>query len=473
MTLSSSTFHRPYPPHTQKKLWKSQKKLQNIELFPSNAVDEQYSPNVEDTVTNLGTILQGLSFEHLKAIRIIPDGPSTALLCSIALQKGVPRAIDVLEVDGRQWNDVDDFKHQIVPNTTKDQLVESLFAHVPRMGFRQKGNLDHLTALTLKHLDLAQSKYTWETYLSLGRLTQLEIHYCEGADAFLMNLTKGDEASDPALTTLHAVHDPDEGIPDRTREAIDHLLNDIQAGMIDLKLCLRGLTELSDVAAIAKHGGSLRKLFLDCLSRYDGWQCEFPYEEEDLKTLLQPCSLLEELAISFPRVSLQYETADLGSKGFVRHMRVIAECCHQLKVLSIIQLPSDYDDDRVPGSIAQKDRSLHCLAAEIFRITESVDDRDPTCHIQPLEVVAFGTRDRFLNPALAPRFFVPCVHKALNKTTRGSAQVKQSDLRKHGLSAGILEYERRDWVLDSRRTFYPVEQEDQDDDPGLYDNNIW
>lgn len=292
---------------------------------------------MEDSITNLGSLLQSLSFEHLKAIRTIPDGLSAASLCSTALQKGAPGAIEALEIDGRHWNDADEFKHRTLPNTKSNQLVESLFAHIPRVAFGQKGNLDYLTTLKLKDVDLAGSKYTWYTYLSVGNLSHLEIHHCEGAHVFLTNLIKGDEASDSALTTLRVVHYRDVDLLDRIVEAIDHLLKSIQTGIINLHLCLRGLVELPDATAIARHGVSLRKLLLDFTLRID--PPAFPYEQEDLRNLLQPCTKLEELAIPVPDMHLEYDIQSEDGAYFDHYISTFAECCRKLKVLSITELP--------------------------------------------------------------------------------------------------------------------------------------
>ncbi|KAM0714100.1 hypothetical protein Q7P37_011064 [Cladosporium fusiforme] len=464
LTRFESAFHRPIPPHTQKKLWKSQQnKLENIELLPSRSLDGLYQPNVEDSITSLGGLLENIPFPNLKAVRVIPDGPQTASLCSFALEKGAPEAVTSLEVDARHWHDSAEFQHRFLMNTKKDQLVESLFQDFPRVGFGQKGRLDHLTTLKLKDVDLLESKYTWYTYLSLEHLTHLEIHYCKGADVFLTNLTKGE--NDPSLTTLHVVHDLGE-TPDRTIEAIDHVLEDISPGMVDLQLCLNRVWQLPKVESIAKHGESLRKLLLDYRVRsQSAGPC---YSQDDLEKLLQPCACLEELAIPFPKIHLDFKILSAAAPKFEQYVQIIAKYC-KVKVLSITGLPSDYENaqSKGVGYIESKNRKLEQLATDVFDLTYSIDSRDSISRIQPLEVLAFGTREREAC-ALAPRFYVPCTFTYLNRTVPGSTQVYLSDLRQNGLSASILEYERRDWDEGSRTFFYEKDDEDED-----HDANDW
>jgi hypothetical protein len=241
LTLIRSTSHRPLPQYLFKRLLQTQKNLQHLEILPSGAVDGHYDPNTKDSCTAITDCLKRASLEKLQSVRVVPDMPQTAALCSIALQKGNPQAVTSLEVDARHWVDAAHFTHAQHSMATKDQLVESLFAHLPRSTPGHNGSFDNLTTLVLRDVKLDVSKNTWFTYLSLSKLQRLELRHCKGADVFLLQLTSGPDV--PALRAFTIVHDVGEHSPDRSILGIEQLLQDTGNGIVELELCLRKTTE--------------------------------------------------------------------------------------------------------------------------------------------------------------------------------------------------------------------------------------
>jgi hypothetical protein len=212
-----STSHRPLPQHLFKRLLETQRNLQHLEILPSGAVDDHYGPDTRDSRKAIAGYLECAILEKLDSIRVIPDRPQTAALCSIALHKSNPSTAHCLEVDARHWADAADFQHA-QGMATKDQLVESLFAHLPRASPGHNGPFDNLTILVLRDVKLDASKYTWFTYLSLSKLQRLELSHCKGADIFLLQLTSGPDV--PALKSFTTVHDVGEHTHDRSVLAI-------------------------------------------------------------------------------------------------------------------------------------------------------------------------------------------------------------------------------------------------------------
>jgi hypothetical protein len=261
LTLIRSTSHRPLPQHLLKRLLQTQKNLQHLEILPSGAVDAHHDPNTKDGCTAITDCLERAGLEQLQSVRVVPDIPQIAALCSIALQKSNSQTVISLEVDARHWVDAAHFAHAQNSMATKDQLVESLFAHLPRASPGHKGPFDNLTTLVLRDVKLNLSKYTWFTYLSLSKLQRLELHHCKAADIFLLQLTSGPEV--PALKAFSMVHDLGENSHDRSILGIEQLLQDTGNGIVELELCLRNAPELPEVTSIARHGGSLRRLTLD------------------------------------------------------------------------------------------------------------------------------------------------------------------------------------------------------------------
>lgn len=201
LTLIRSTSHRPLPQYLFERLLQTQKNLQHLEILPSGAVDAHYDPSTKDNCTTITDCLRRASLEKLQSVRVVPDMSQTAALCSIALQKGSPQAVTSLEVDARDWVGAAHFTHAQHSMAIKDQLVESLFAHLPRSTPGHNGSFDNLTTLVLRDVKLDVSKFTWFTYLSLSKLQHLELRYCKGADVFLLQLTSGPDV--PALRTFY------------------------------------------------------------------------------------------------------------------------------------------------------------------------------------------------------------------------------------------------------------------------------
>lgn len=292
LTLIRSTSHRPLPQPLFKRLLQTQKNLHHLEILPSGAIDEHYDSNTEYNCMPIIDILRCASLEKLQSVRVVPDVPQTAALCSIALQKGNSQVVTSLEVDARHWVDAAHFAHAEDSMATKDQLVESLFAHLPRASPGHNGPFDNLTTLVLRDVKLAVSKYTWFTYLSLSKLQRLELRHCKDADIFLLQLISGPEV--PALKAFTMVHDVGEHTHDRSILGIEQLLQDTGNGIVELELCLRNAPKLPKVTSIIRHGGSLRRLTLDIGSSMGSWHItsgRLVYDEDKFQDLLVPRSL--------------------------------------------------------------------------------------------------------------------------------------------------------------------------------------
>jgi hypothetical protein len=453
LTFIRSTSHRPLSQTLFKRLLQTQKNLQHLEILPSGAIDEHYDPNTEDSCMTITDILRCASLVKLHSVRVVPDMPQTAALCSIALQKGNSQAVTSLEVDARHWVDAAHFPHAEDSMATKDQLVESLFAHLPRASPGHDGPFDSLTTLVLKDVKLAVSKYTWFTYLSLSKLQRLELRHCKDADIFLLQLISGPHV--PALKAFTMVHDVGEHTHGRSILGIEQLLQDTGNSIVELELCLRNAPKLPKVTSITRHGGSLRRLTLDIGSSMGSWHItsgRLVYAEDEFQDLLVACVQLRQLAIALPEVSLEYSTLLAKSPEFALSITSVA-MSFKLEVLSLLSLPSDYRCIQPSGYYAAKDMALRRLAVDIFAIHRS--------HSASLQVIAFGTRER-ANNHLGPRFFVPSEVRLRNETYADAARVSFADLQKDGLAEGVLGYERRDFDAPSRRLFHPVEKEGQE-----------
>lgn len=456
LTTTRTTSHRPLPVQIIKKLWETQKNLQYLELLPSAAIDDHYVQTDEDTHTAIIDLLKRACLDELKSIRVVPDGTGTAALCSIAMQKGQSQALTTLEVDSRDWADVDDCEHADHGVAFQDQLVESPFSHVPRVLPSHRGRLDSLTTLVLRDVNLVCSKYTWYTYLNLIELKHLELHHCEGADAFLLELTGGDKI--PALKSFTMIHNVGER-PDRSLEAFEQVMQDIGYGIRDLHLCLRNAPRMPKRTAIARYGNTLRHLSLDVQSSLGHWNTPsgpLVYSQTDFNAMVEACTRIQQLCITFPDIRLEYYRLSASAPAFDLYAKTVAKL-RDLKVLSLINLSTDYVGHAPPGYLEAKYMALAGLSPDIFKIYRSAAT-DP--QLSTLKVLAFGSRERDDN-CRGPRYFLAVVGQALCRIRHGAAHVSFTELQEEGLVTGVLAYERRDFYAESRKVFHPVDKEEQ------------
>lgn len=308
-------------------------------------MDRQYDRTIKDRFIDLKELLQSLGFEKAKEIVVAPDGSITAPLCSIALQKGTPKQIKSLEVDACFWHDARDFVHTS-QSGTPNQLVESLFAHVPQVPRGHKGLLNHLTSLSFRDINFAQRRDAWFAYPSLENLGHLQLFYCTHPDLFIGQLTSGIAFQMPTLMLFELVHNIRE-VPDQTLQAVEQLLQDTGSDMESLKLCLQNAPNVISAKAIAKHGGSLRRLMLDfrpnsSLQNQALDPLFFP--ENTFKDLMNQCTNLEELAVAFPSFSLEYHTQEPYRTDYFVFAKATAQApfASKLRILNIKNLLSEY-----------------------------------------------------------------------------------------------------------------------------------
>lgn len=445
-----------------KKLWLGQATLKNIEIFPSWTVDNFTPRNIADHFLSIKELVERADFKELESIRVVPDCSETAALCSAVLQKGQPytdaksaglttystmnttgekrkaKMITTLEIDGCRW--IEDAEQGM---TAEDQLVESLFAHVPRVHPGQKGTLGFLTTLHLKDVSLEKSRSTWHTYLSLGKLQRLQLHYCSGVDIFLLELTS-DDSDVPILKSFSIIHETEQD-PDHLSEAIDKLLHFTGDEMQDLELCLRNASGLPRPCGIAQHGKSLRTLVLDVKSP-DGWNGPdgyLVYDEPSLKSMLEPCTQLRELALGMQNYSYSYHGYDRSTDvelDIAKDVQAVFEST-ALDVLNILNLPTEYDRPHVRPFA---DHALGRVANDIYRIQYRTNTR-------LLKVLAFGS---YQLSRRDPLFFVPTEIKVLSRTgIYFAAEVPLTALRAEGLACRMLDHKRRDFNTHHRKLF--------------------
>lgn len=465
-------------------MWQTQRKLENLELFPSDDIDPYTRLATENDAVDLEDEIDHVEFPNLKAVRVVPNNTRVAELGLVGMEYG---DVTSLEVDGRHWgSDQQNFPPAVNMNGMHDPMVEGLFSHIKRVTTGAPGNLDILTTLILRDIDLEQSQYTWFTYLDLRKLERLELYHCKNVDMFLIPLVS--RTVSPPLKSLTIVHSLD-AQADRTISMINNLLT-LQQGLKSklekLVLCLRNANALPKAEAVCAHAESLRVMLFDvkgCSNNgnapvNNGWNGSdddddgglpkyLVYDPENFEKILKCCRGLVELGIAMPYTNLEFANFD-DCGNFAAYTNLLADHL-KLTTLNIVNMPLDYKPNRSLSYYAQRDDTLSRLAECIFAAHRRADQRPKgdvrsATFLCSLESVTFGVRER-RRDALSPRHFLPFPAEVpRGKVRYFAAQVGLCEMIREGMDSTILDYEKRDFDLNSRRRFRGVEREGEDDD---------
>lgn len=382
----------------QKKLWETQRKLAQIDLLPSRHNISRHDFDTRDATVDLAAIVNTTSFEEVRTVRVVPNEPSIVTIANLALQK---KHVVELEVNGLHWQDESNPATN-EDGSTHDDLTERLFAHVRRVAPSTPGQFDKLTKLVLREVDLTLCKHTWFTFVNLYELKTPELNYCTGADIFLIHLY--DVLHIPKLRSFTLVHDLGSQA-DRTIHAVNDLLRQTRNSLQTLILCLRSAHQLPEARLVgSKH---LRILSFD-ISRFPAEprderhslqvSQQLHYSQEDFEILVGSCENLTQLGIGFPPIDLEYRDLKKRYPEFSGRIGMLAKC-PRLTVLNITNLPVGYHIYLSSGKLEVMDTSLTRLAADVFYIFSSINDRDAGSVVGKtwrcsLELLAFGARDR-------------------------------------------------------------------------------
>ena len=436
-------------------LWQRQQKLERLELFSNYTPSTDHGATVEDI--DLVAELARHDFQKLQAVRVVPDGEDVGFLASAALQCGV---VTDFEVDGRLWSGEEAVLHEVTGRAI-DPLTASLFSHLPHAQPGMIPRNDFLVKLALKDIDLTLSKYTWHTYLHLVGLRHLSLEHCKGADIFLMKMTAGVHLLGlRSFTLLHELSTQ----ADRTIHAVEELLSFPRNTLQLLVLVLRNAPHLPKASAIRGHGRTLRKLLVDIKSgvavNNNTWNngntntgVHLVYEIGQFQSIMQSCIALRELGIALPNVEFDYEILSRDCGNFSTYLDIIAGNL-KLATLSILTWPSLYQDGQSPGYYQARDPQL---ASDIFARHRSYDDETDAFVVKEkkcnLEVVGFGVRERHVYGTL-PRYFMQAEVTVLGKKRATAERVALKDLRDWKLDIAVLDYEKRDFDENSRKSFH-------------------
>jgi len=173
--------------------------------------------------------------------------------------------------------------------------------------------------------------------------------------------------------------------------------------------------------------------------------------------IVTSCKRLVELGLALPLVDCQYPDDPRG-RDFTERIKLIAGNS-ELTALNILNFPMEYSGAllRSTASHVQPDDPLLRFAKRIFQNFRDARKGEATTApgSQTPESVTFGIRER---GKLEPRYFVPIQVEAIGRVRHCAALVTLKDMREAGLTVGILDHEKRDFDVFSRRRFHAANE---------------
>lgn len=176
-----------------------------------------------------------------------------------------------------------------------------------------------LHTLVLAGIDLLFCRPNLVHALDIPSLESLVIRRCEHAENFLQAFrSTRSKPSTMNLTSFEIYHaqiyqteDPDNStedqIPDHLLATIDTFLTTISP-LRKLSICLRGFDELPSAASVARHGPSVRTLFMDV--RKAKGSSPATYTSREWETLCTSFERIYQLDMAFPEVRV-YRTLQM------------------------------------------------------------------------------------------------------------------------------------------------------------------
>lgn len=245
------------------------------------------------------SIVRGL--RNIDRLCLMPDVDEEVpeVACELLQQH---RQIRHLEIDLFCMLDIED--EEKAPYRSMDAM-QTLFT-----GFK----LAPLSLVTL-HLDRVNLKNSLQDLgpaLRLEAMKELKIIQCKHADIFLTALlreTTSLQESPMQLERLIIYYDQSEDVardpamirdPDPIITALNVFLMSNRGALHEIWICLRGFQNLPTATSIAKHGSTLKWLFLD-VRRTNGTRA-IPYPWTDWGILCQSLKVLQQLDSAFPSV---------------------------------------------------------------------------------------------------------------------------------------------------------------------------
>ncbi|GAB7341036.1 hypothetical protein MBLNU457_7363t2 [Dothideomycetes sp. NU457] len=246
--------------------------------------------------------------------------------------------------------------------TVPGLITRTLFKHL--LPFETCTPLAHLTALSLRELNLKQSSDTYAKVFDFSKLTKINLQQCVGTDALLSNLCKAQNLPQRLERLEIQCKDTEEDVI----SSLDVLLC-LVTGLERLTLDLdKVIGALPSVDGIVKHGKTLKILNVHGFKEVTSDE-ELFWPVKDFRKLCIACPNLEQLSCAFPPTAILSGAPSLKWRSFAT---AITTSMKSLVTLQISNWPG-YQSNQKKLPYTPYHHLLRGLAQIMFELPNDAD----------------------------------------------------------------------------------------------------
>lgn len=353
-------------------LYRKQKRMKWLESISldRNVLDElQELPNIDKC------------FENVRKIGLYPDSREVLGFCQFLLKNTTDRKLEKITLHA-SFDELDQSITMRELNDTVNEpglITSTIFSHMQPFA---KCTPIALKEITLQKIHLRYAAETYCKLIDFQSIKSIRIFGCSGADALFAELSKSTKLPDK-LETLEFKHD------DNTENdglgAIDGFLC-LVTGLKTLTLDLTYVKTLPAAAGIVRHGKTLKSLNVHASTGPDSCDDELVYDYASFSQICKDCTLLEQISVAFPGVSVVRSKND----SFVNFENCLGDL-RNLATLNITTWPTNSPSStKLPRKIYE--HLLAGLAQQGFeRSAGHASEQDRS---SKLGIIAFGSSDK-------------------------------------------------------------------------------
>jgi hypothetical protein len=290
--LEKFSWH-PWSPFSGDNLVLLYKKQKRMKWMESIALDRDVIEELEK-LPDLDKV-----FHNVRKIGLYPDSREVLDFCHFLLKNTANKTLEKMTLHA-SFDEIDPPvpERELHDSSTEPGLITStMFAHMQPFA--------KCTPITLKEITLQKLKlrYAADTYCKLidfRSVKSIRIFGCSGADALFAELSKSTKLPEK-LETLEFKHEDNnenDGLG-----ALDGFMC-LVSGIKVLTLDLTYSKSLPASAGIVRHSKTLKQLNVHASTGPDSCDEELVYDYASFSQICKDCSLLEQVSVAFPQVSV-------------------------------------------------------------------------------------------------------------------------------------------------------------------------
>jgi hypothetical protein len=373
-TLEKFSWH-PWSPFSGDNLLLLYRKQKRMKWMESIALDREVGDELEK-LPDLDKV-----FQNVRKIGLYPDSREVLDFCHFLLKHTANRTLEKMTLHA-SFDEIDSPvpERELHDSSTAPGLITStMFAHMQPFA---KCTPIALREITLQKLKLRYAADTYCKLIDFRSVKSIRVFGCSGADALFAELSKSTKLPDK-LETLEFKHEDNnenDGLG-----ALDGFLC-LVSGIKVLTLDLTYSKSLPASAGIVRHGKTLKQLNVHASISPESCDDELIYDYASFSQICKDCSLLEQISVAFPPVSVIRSK----SESFLNFENCLGDL-PKLVTLHITTWPTNSPSSaKLPRKIY--DHLLANIAQQEFERSSSHAQEQGRS--SKLAIVAFGASDK-------------------------------------------------------------------------------